>query len=483
MRHSGSSSQSLGRVATLRFPHGSASGKVARTLILEPAPKRAVRERLHIWIFTGMALGAILGLLLWGVDREAALFRHTVWTLDLVGKTLFIGALKMLVPPLIFATIVAGVTSLPSARDLGDLGWKTFAYYLATTSIAVFIGIVAVTTIQPGKWEASRKITAARQAELAGEASAAVHDADTAARYHRIQERKRTPAGFVGDILDEMIQNPFRALASGSSLGIIFFALLLGVSCLAVGREAEPAVQFFRALNTVVLKLTIWIMAFSPVAVFALMAGLLAQQGPDVFHSLAGYIVTVIGGIGVHVIILLLICKYAGRMSPLRLLRGIREAWLIAFSTRSSAATLPVTLRCAEENLGISRKVTEFVLPVGATLNMDGTALYEGVAIIFLIQMFGGMPDVGITLEPLALLLIFLAAVLASVGAAAVPDAGLITMVLVAGVVGLPEYYLVYIFAVDAFLDMFRTSTNVMGDTVGAVVMQRIEGGRLKIAA
>lgn len=476
--------------------------------------------KLHTLIFIGMGLGAAAGLGLWNIGPEAAFYAQAMWLLDLVGKTFFVGALKMLVAPLIFASIVAGVTSLPSRKDLGRLGKRALGYYAATTTVAVLIGLLFVNVLQPGHWSAAERISEAREVKLAmmerqfllergvrieerlrglSEAEAleerarieARHhpeflayvaeqeqtgmEGDAQARYRKIQERKQTPLAFITDIFKGMIQNPFKALAFSSSLGIIFFALLLGLACMAVGEQAAPVVEFFQALNAVIMKLTHWIMSLSPVAVFALVAGLIAQQGPDVFGTLAGYVVTVIAAIGLHVVFLLTVCAKVGGRSPKEFLKGIQDAWLIAFSTRSSAATLPVTMECLEDNLGVPKKITEFVLPIGATVNMDGTALYEGVAVIFLLQMFGAMPDVGITLGATAMILIFVTAVLASVGAAAVPDAGLITMVLVANAVGLPEYYLVYIFSVDALLDMFRTSTNVMGDAVGAVVVNRLE--------
>ncbi|MCB0220700.1 MAG: cation:dicarboxylase symporter family transporter [Chrysiogenetes bacterium] len=476
--------------------------------------------KLHTLIFAGMGLGAVAGLGLWSMGDGAPLYASAMWFLDLVGKTLFVGSLKMLVAPLIFASIVAGVTSLPSRRDLGRLGRRAFFYYAATTSVAVLIGLIFVNVLQPGRWEAADKISSSRathleqvEREFLAERGVQIEErlrglsqsealeerarieakyhpeflervaeleqsgmqGDASARYEKIQQRKQTPLNFVTDILQGMIQNPFKALAFNSSLGIIFFAILLGLACMAVGEPAAPVVSFFQGLNAVIMQITHWIMSLSPVAVFALVAGLIARQGPDVFGTLAGYVVTVIAAIGVHVVFLLFVCAKLGGLSPLTFLKGIQDAWLIAFSTRSSAATLPVTMECLEENLGIPKKVTEFVLPIGATVNMDGTALYEGVAVIFLLQMFGAMPDVGISLGVTAMVLIFLTAVLASVGAAAVPDAGLITMVLVANAVGLPEYYLVYIFSVDALLDMFRTSTNVMGDAVGAVVVNRFE--------
>lgn len=480
-----------------------------------------MKGKLHNLIFIGMGLGVVVGMLLWQTDHDAAFYRNVVWFLDLIGKTVFVGSLKMLVAPLIFASIIAGVTSLPSSRDLGNLGWKTLAYYFCTTSVAVLIGLVLVNLIQPGRWDSSQKITEERAEKLAGyetqlrkedkrtaeklknqlegdelaealtklessfqqrfmievsqkEESALHSKAELKARFERIQEKKQTPLAFIKDIIASMIQNPFRALTFSSSLGIIFFAILFGLACIAVGEKAQPVVSFFHAFNAVIMQLTLWVMMISPFAVFCLMASLISSSGPEVFKTLAGYVLTVILGIGLHVAALLAICRGIGKMSPAVFLRGIRDAWLIAFSTRSSAATLPVTIECVEDNLGVPKKVSEFVLPIGATVNMDGTALYEGVAVIFLLQMFGALPDVGIELGMLPMVLIFVTAVFASIGAAAVPDAGLITMVLVASAVGLPEYYLIFIFSVDAFLDMFRTSTNVMGDAVGSVVLARL---------
>jgi DAACS family dicarboxylate/amino acid:cation (Na+ or H+) symporter len=224
------------------------------------------------------------------------------------------------------------------------------------------------------------------------------------------------------------------------------------------------------------MLITRWIMWGAPFFIFCLVASLVAKHGPAVFGTLGWYVVTVLVGIACHVGVLLAICRFVGGLSPWAFLKGIRRAWAVAFTTRSSAATLPVTIDCVENEVGVPRKVADFVLPIGATVNMDGTALYEGVAVIFLIQLFGGMPGVPIELTPVMTGVIFLTAVLASIGAAAVPDAGLVTMVLVAGAVGLDASYIVLVFAVDALVDMFRTSTNVMGDSVGAVVVARLSG-------
>lgn len=482
--------------------------------------------KLHNLIFVGMALGLAAG---WGLselaehietiddpDRAASLtYVHDtiLWWLDLFGPTIFMSALKMIIAPLIFASIVAGVTSLPNMRELGAIGWKTLAYYVLTTTIAVSIGLVCVLTIRPGEKPSAQEIRAERADQLAearasfeaakgipalrddGEPTteyliylaerkgAELEDSEDAGRYKTLQTaRERTPGDmFVQDIVKPLLTNPFTSLAESppNALGLIFFALLLGIACTVVGPPAAPVVAFFQGFNAVMLRITHWLMTIAPFAIGCIVASLVAEYGLRVLQTLSWYCSTVIGGIAVHVILLLVIARVVGGVGPLALWRGIREAWMIAFSTRSSAATLPVTIACTTEKLGVSPKVANFSLPIGATVNMDGTALYEGVAVIFLIQIYGGLDDVTIQMSAMATFLIFITAVLASVGAAAVPDAGLVTMVLVASAVHLPIYYIPLIFAVDAFLDMFRTSTNVLGDTVGAVVINRLERNRL----
>jgi Na+/H+-dicarboxylate symporter len=267
--------------------------------------------------------------------------------------------------------------------------------------------------------------------------------------------------------------NPFQALSTANSLGIIFFAILLGIALILVGEKARPVLPVIGGINAAIMMLTRWIMVLAPFFIFCLVTSLVAKHGTAIFGTLFWFVVTFLIGIACHVAFLLGTVRFAGRLSPATFLRGIRKAWAVAFATRSSAATLPVTMDCVHEELKVPRKVSDFVLPIGATVNMDGTALYEGVAVIFLIQLFGGLEGATISLGAVTTVVIFLTAVLASIGAAAVPDAGLVTLVLVANAVGLDPQYIVLIFPVDAFVDMFRTSTNVMGDSVGAVVVNR----------
>jgi Na+/H+-dicarboxylate symporter len=428
-----------------------------------------VKSKLHLLIFVGMVAGAGVGIYISKLDNST-LQNNLLSVFDLFGQTIFVGALKMIVAPLIFFSILSAITSLVTTGELWRLGWKTLVFYLVTTSIAVGIGLFFVLTIKPGFSENRDEIRdqwQQRKAELREQYGDQEEKIEAA--------KGKSALDIVTDNLKKIIVNPFQALAERQSLGIIFFAILLGVALIAVGPMGKPALPVIHGINAAIMKMTGWIMAGSPFFIFCLVSSLVGSIGASVFETLMWYVITVLAGIALHVCVLLTICWFVGKVSPLVFLKGIRQAWMIAFATRSSAATLPVTLDCVQNKLGVSPKAAEFVLPLGATMNMDGTALYEGVAVIFLIQLFGGMPGANIELTPTITVVIFLTAVLASIGAAAVPDAGLITMVLVAGAVGLDAEYIIMIFAVDAFLDMFRTSTNVLGDSVGAIVINRLE--------
>ncbi|GMW02919.1 MAG: hypothetical protein AMXMBFR84_40550 [Candidatus Hydrogenedentota bacterium] len=470
------------------------------------------RLSLHSMIFAGMFIGLGVGLVVhYAIDPESNSFQTLVWWLNLFGKELFIGGLKMIIAPLIFSTVIAGISSLPAASDLGSIGFKTFAYYFSTTAIAVGIGIAAVLFVQPGAKEASQSVRADREriiaqyreeftlahggdpnspqfkasfkAYMAERDGLAVQSTDFRSGYERMAHAKdRTPGQMVlEDIIRPILSNPFHAISQNppNSLGIIAFAILTGVACIVLGDKAKPVAAFFTSMSEIMMIITLWIMRLAPLAIACLIASMVATFGVDSLISLGWYCGVVIGGIAVHVGVLLTLVALVGRMNPIRFVKGIWNAWIIAFTTTSSAATLPVTIHSVKKKLGVSEKVADFSLPVGATINMDGTALYEGVAVIFLIQMYGGLEDVPITMGPVQTLVIFVTAVLASVGAAAVPSAGLITMAIVATAVGLPIHYVVIIYAVDHFLDMFRTSTNVLGDMAGAVIIDRLESGRL----
>jgi len=468
--------------------------------------KETQKSRLHNLLILGIAAGVAAGALLHEAREQHALYESVLFWLDLAGSTFFMGALKMLVPPLIMASIISGVVSVERVRDLGRIGWRILFYYVGTTCVAVAIGLVLVSLAAPGRSQASLAIRKKRAERIELEAvryeketgkparagerytvefrswlyergSALQTSEEERARWKALLQRGSAGVGAIlrDQLLKPMLENPIAALAGGNALGIIFFSLLLGIALVVAGDPAKPAAAFFEGLNAAILTLTRWLMATAPVCVFAIVASLVARHGLSVFASLGGYCATVIGGIACHTAFLLAVGAFIAGRGPAVLWRGIREAYLIAFTTRSSAATLPVTIRCVVERLGVRPQVANFTLPVGATMNMDGTALYEGVSVLFLLQIYGGLADVPVTLGGAATLVVFLTAVAASVGAAAVPNAGLVTMVLVANAVGLPVYYIPLIFAVDTFLDMFRTSTNVLGDVVGCCVIEALE--------
>jgi proton glutamate symport protein len=467
--------------------------------------------KLHTKILLAMVIGLIVGLIMNTTGNpKGAGFINTIWVFDLIGKDIFIGALKMIIAPLILASIITGIVSLPSVSELGNVGTKIFIYYFVTTTLAVVIGLVAVLIIQPGKRDSSQEVRAEREAVLAqyrsefqsqtGRDSQLDENAGEYRSFIAVKEGESVDEGFASkwtrmkstetrgpldmmreEILRPILTNPFTSLAKNppNSLGIIFFAMLLGVACVLIGKPAAPVANFFKAMNEIMMKLTMWLMEIAPYGIGCIIASLLATLGIPALLSLMWYCITVIVGIGIHITIIFILVALVGKKSPIAFAKGIRDAWLIAFCTTSSAATLPVTIHCATEKLDVDEKVSNFTLPVGATVNMDGTALYEGVAIIFLIQLFGGLDDVPIALTFGKTLVIFITAVLASIGAAAIPSAGLITMAIVASAVGLPLHYIVIVYAVDHLLDMFRTSTNVLGDAAGAVIVDQLEGKKL----
>lgn len=397
-----------------------------------------MKLKVHTQIVIAIVLGLVVGLVL-GEKAEG---------IKVVGD-LFIQLLKMIIIPLIMASMVAGVVSLGDVRKLGRIGLRTFIYYLATTLLAVGVGLVLVNLLRPG---VGIDLGAQAGVDLAG----------------------REAPSVVSIVKDIVPKNVFAAMAEDKVLSVIFFSLLLGVAISSVGQKARPLAALFEVFNAVMMKITDWIMRLAPFGVFALMAYTIGQMGLAVIKPLAVYMATVLLGLGVHAFVTLPgLLSIFGRYSPLKLIRDMFSAVATAFSTASSAATLPITMDCLEKNAGVSNKVASFVLPLGATVNMDGTALYEAVAAMFIAQAYG------ISLTVWQQLVIMLTATLASIGAAAIPGAGLVTMVIVLRAVNLPLEGIGMILAVDRLLDMFRTAVNVWGDSCGAAVVARLEGEQL----
>jgi len=400
-----------------------------------------LKLKVHSQILIAIVLGVVVGLLL----REKAVH------IKIVGD-IFIRLLKMIIIPLILASMVAGIVSLGDVRKLGRIGLRTFIYYTATTLLAVLVGLILVNVIRPG---ARVKMGKEEAVELA---------------------QRETPSA-VSIVEDIVPENLFAAMAQNKVLSIIFFSLLLGVAISSVGEKGRGLALLFDAFSGVMMKITGWIMRLAPFGVFALMAYTIGSMGLRVIKPLILYMATVVVGLGIHAIVTLpALLSIFGRYSPLKFIRDVFSAVATAFSTASSAATLPITMDCVEKNAGVSNKVASFVLPLGATVNMDGTALYEAVAAMFIAQAYN------IPLTIWQQVIIMLTATLASIGAAAIPGAGLVTMVIVLKAVNLPLEGIGMILAVDRLLDMLRTAVNVWGDACGTAVVARLEGEQLNQA-
>lgn len=372
--------------------------------------------------------------------------------------TLFLRALRMVIVPLIFSSIVTGVAGMGSGGSLGRLGLKTMGYYVLTSLLAILTGLLLVNLFKPGVG-----------ADLGF--SAKVEGLDAAS------------GSFSQTLLNIIPDNIVRAMASGEMLSIIFFAILFGYFLTKVDDKfSVPVKVFFEGVFEVMMKLTMFVIKFSPIGIFGLVANTVGAQAADpqallgVLGRLGLYSVCVMLALTFHGIITLpLLVRLLGRSNPIKHAKAMSVPLLTAFSTSSSNATLPLTMEAVEKNSGVSAKTTGFVLPLGATINMDGTALYECVAALFIAQAYG------IELSIMQQMIVVITALLASIGAAGIPMAGLVIMTIVLSAVGLPLEGIGLILAVDRLLDMFRTTINVWSDTCGAVIIARSEGERLKV--
>ena len=378
--------------------------------------------------------------------------------------TIFINALKLIAMPLIISSLIKGVSDLKDISRLSLMGGRTIGIYLITTIIAVSIGLIIVNTIRPGNSisESTRMDLIAAYETDAGEKQAVA--------------KKQKESGPLQALVDLVPDNIFKATTENvNMLQVIFFALFFGVGLILIPpKKAKPVKDFFDGFNEVILKLIDLIMLVAPFGVFALLATLIVESPSlDIFLALGLYTFTLVAGLTSMIIIYTLLVKIYVKIKPSKFIRGISPAQLLAFSTSSSAATLPVTMERVEEHLGVDEEVASFVLPVGATINMDGTSLYQAVAAVFIAQAFGMDLSLGTQLG------IIITATLASIGAAAVPSAGMVMLVIVLGQAGIPEAGLALIFAIDRPLDMCRTVVNITGDaSVSMIVAKSL--GKLK---
>jgi len=393
-------------------------------------------------IFVAMVIGVLTG---WGLAAaESAAF-----VADYLGifGALFIDLLKMVIIPLVFVSLLCGVAGLGDLRKLGSMGARTLAYFLLTTTIAVLIGLMCVNLIHPGQGH-----------ETILQEETAVQDDAPPSFGAKIQH----------EVLPKIVSNPI--MSGQPILTVIFFALLLGAALAAGGDKADPALKFFKSIDAAMITLVHWIMLLAPIGVFTLMAKAVASMGIEYIASLAMYCFTVLLGLSLHWCILVFVLLVLfGRISPLRFIPAMAPAFQLAFSTSSSTATLPVSIDCATARLGLRRDVSSFVLPLGATINMDGTALYQAVASLFIAEVYG--LDLSIPQQ----LMVFFTAVTVSVGAAGIPGASVGMMSIVLAAAGIPVEGVGIVIGVDRILDMCRTFVNVTGDCVATAIVTRAE--------
>ena len=409
---------------------------------------------LHWQILLGMVFGVLFAFILiqftWGKDI----------IVDWVKPfgTIFINLLKLIAVPLILASLIKGISDLKDISKLSKMGGRTIGLYILTTVIAVSIGLVIVNIIKPGSF-----ISEQTRTELVASYTADANSKIEAAN-------KQSEVGPLQSLIDIVPDNIIKASAdNGNMLQVIFFAVIFGIAMILLPEDkSKPVKDFFDSFNEIILKMIDLIMLFSPFGVFALLAAIVAESPSlDLFKALGMYGLTVIIGLILVMSFYLFLVKVFAKKSPKFFINGISPAQLLAFSTSSSAATLPVTMERTVDNLGVDDEVASFVLPIGATINMDGTSLYQAVAAVFIAQSFG--MDLSLATQ----LGIIVTATLASIGSAAVPGAGMVMLVIVLAQAGIPEAGLALIFAIDRPLDMCRTTVNVTGDAAVSMIVAK----------
>ncbi len=378
--------------------------------------------------------------------------------------SLFLNALKMIIVPLIFSSILIGVAGIGSGGNLGALGGRTLLFYAVTTLAAIFLGLLLINIVGPGYVDG----------EPAGHMLALDSSAD-----ELVQLAAGRGPGDVAEVLHKMVPpNIVKAAAEGQMLGIIFFALLFGYFMTRLTQDlSEPLFKFWNGVFHTMMRMTEWIMKFAPIGVYGLVSKVVAEAGFDAVRPLAMFAATVIVALALHVAVVMpLFLRFVGKVDAYKMFPAMAPAMLTAFSTSSSSATLPITMECVEENVGVSNKISSFVLPLGATVNMNGTALYECAAAMFLAQAYGLELTFGVQFS-----IVFIA-LMTSVGVAGVPSASLVAIAIILGAVGLPVEAIGVLLVFDRILDMLRTSVNIFGDSCCAVIVARLDGEKTNLA-
>ena len=407
--------------------------------------------KLHWKILIAMGLGVIVGFLY----NDSLTQDNTFYDLIILLGDIFIRLLKMVIVPLVLTSIIIGISSINDRAKIGRMGLKTLIYYISTSLIAILIGLSLVNTIKPG--EGANPISGVE-----------AYDAS------------QLQSNSIIDIFKRMVpENPIAALASGDMLSIIFFAIFFGLMLNFVDTKySKPVLGLVNSIYRIILKMTQIILKTAPIGVFGLIVKAVSTSGLSIFKELGLYAITLISGLSIHLFIVIpLILILIVKVNPIKHFKAISSAMVTAFSTSSSSATLPVTMKCVRDNVKVSNETSSFVLPMGATINMDGTALYECVGVLFIAQA------IGIPLDASQQFVVVITALLASIGAAGIPSAGTVMLFIVTEAVGLQSdvvaVWVGSMLAIDRPLDMFRTMVNVSSDSVGAAVIAKSEGEKL----
>ncbi len=402
---------------------------------------------LNFQIFAGAVLGIAIGLALAALGKDAAITQQGVYLAGIAGGV-FVDLLKMVLVPLVFTSIVVGVANLRAHHQIHRVWITTLIYSLVTMAISVTVGITAARIFAPGK---------GLNLEMF---QGAIHGFET----------KQMPVGeFFASFLHSLFLNPFAALAQGNVMAIVVFSLFLGIALVVGGDRYLNLLMLLQELFDLSLRIVGWIMVIAPLGIMALLIKLVATQNIALLGSVAKFVIVILGTTVLHGLVILPLILYAvTRISPFTFFRGAREALVTAFATSSSSATMPVTLRCMEQNLHVNASITGFVVPLGAHLNMDGTALYEAAAALFVANL------ASIDLNLVQQLVVCFTAMMVSIGAPGIPSAGMVTMIVVLQSVGLPAEAIAILLPIDRLLDTVRTAVNVEGDMVGCLVVQKL---------
>lgn len=402
---------------------------------------------LNIQIFLGALIGVLAGIIFNQLGAAHPLFSPTLYIVDLVGRV-FVDLLKMVLIPLVFTSITIGIANLKAHHQM-DRVWKiTLIYFLATPVIAACLGLLAMNIFKPG---------IGLNIDLFTEQMAS------------FSAQQMTFTEFFKRFMSELFVNPVAAMAEGNVLAVVIFALILGIALIVMGKKAQTTYTVLNELYGIIMLIVQWIMKLAPIGIMALLFKLIATQNILLFKSLGLYMGVVVGTTLFHgIVILPTILYFFTGITPFKFFKAMQEAFIVAFSTSSSSATMPVTMRCVEENLKVDKNIAGFVLPLGTTVNMDGTAMYEAAAALFIANL------VGIELNIVQQIVVVLLAVIASIGAPGIPSAGMVTMIMVLQAVGLPVEAIAILLPIDRPLDAVRTAVNVEGDGVCAAIVQKL---------